>query len=238
VALLGLAATWGVIALQARGRFELGPEAPAAPLPGRGEPVREIPPFDPWQTLKGLGVASFLLVVFLATSWPREIAALAGAGVLLASRKLHSREMLGLVDWQLLVLFIGLFVVNHAFELTGAPQALVTALERAGVDPGAPPWLFALGVLLSNAVSNVPAVMLLLPFAGGPESGPLLALASTLAGNLLLVGSIANLIVVDAAARHGIAIDWHRHARVGVPVTAATLLIAAASLWLRPPGPA
>jgi len=58
----------------------------------------------------------------------------------------------------------------------------------------------------------------------------LLALASTLAGNLLLVGSIANLIVVEQAARLGIAIGWREHARVGVPVTAATLAIAA--IWL------
>ena len=141
--------------------------------------------------------------------------------------------MLGLVDWQLLVLFIGLFIVNHAFQRTGVPEALVSDLAGAGIDPKRPTWLFVLTVVLSNAVSNVPAVMLLLPFAKGALAGPLLALASTLAGNLLLVGSIANLIVVDAAARHGIAIDWHRHARIGVPVTAATLLLAAGFLWLR-----
>ena len=77
-------------------------------------------------------------------------------------------------------------------------------------------------------VSNVPAVMLLLPAATQPFSGPMLALVSTLAGNLLIVGSIANIIVVDAARRQGIAIDWRRHARTGVPVTLATLAITAA----------
>jgi Na+/H+ antiporter NhaD/arsenite permease-like protein len=55
----------------------------------------------------------------------------------------------------------------------------------------------------------------------------MLALVSTLAGNLLIVGSIANIIVVNAAARRGIRIDWRRHARVGVPVTLATLAICA-----------
>jgi Na+/H+ antiporter NhaD/arsenite permease-like protein len=70
--------------------------------------------------------------------------------------------------------------------------------------------------------------MLLLPAATEPFAGPMLALVSTLAGNLLLVGSIANLIVVDAARRHGIAIDWRRHARTGIPVTLATLVITAA----------
>jgi Na+/H+ antiporter NhaD/arsenite permease-like protein len=87
--------------------------------------------------------------------------------------------------------------------------------------------------VLSNVVSNVPAVMLLLPLAAHTLAGPTLALVSTLAGNLLIVGSIANIIVVDAAARRGIRIEWQRHARVGVPVTLATLAICAASLWWR-----
>lgn len=64
-------------------------------------------------------------------------------------------------------------------------------------------------------------------------AGPVLALASTLAGNLLIVGSIANIIVVDAAARRGIFIDWKRHALVGIPVTAATMAISWTYLWWR-----
>ncbi|MGB7551974.1 MAG: anion transporter, partial [Chromatiaceae bacterium] len=70
----------------------------------------------------------------------------------------------------------------------------------------------------------------LLPVATDPLAGPILALASTLAGNLLLVGSIANLIVADAAGRRHLEIDWRTHARAGVPVTLATLAIAAAFL--------
>jgi Na+/H+ antiporter NhaD/arsenite permease-like protein len=95
--------------------------------------------------------------------------------------------------------------------------------------------LFFATLALSNIVSNVPAVMLLLPVATHPAAGALLALVSTLAGNLLIVGSIANIIVVDAAARRGVRIDWHRHARVGVPVTVVTLAICAAYLWLQGP---
>jgi Na+/H+ antiporter NhaD/arsenite permease-like protein len=75
--------------------------------------------------------------------------------------------------------------------------------------------------------------MLLLPVVHQAIAGVMLALVSTLAGNLLIVGSIANIIVVDAAARRGIAIDWKRHARVGVPVTLATLLVAGVYLALR-----
>jgi Na+/H+ antiporter NhaD/arsenite permease-like protein len=138
--------------------------------------------------------------------------------------------MLGLVDWQLLVLFVGLFVVNHALDKTGLTQRAVEALAQSGIDLHEPGPLFAAAFVLSNVVSNVPAVMLLLPVATHELAGPLLALASTLAGNLLIVGSIANIIVVDAAARRGIRIDWKAHAKTGVPVTLATLAIA--WLWL------
>jgi len=146
---------------------------------------------------------------------------------------MHSRDMLGLVDWQLLVLFSGLFIVQAALESSGVLARWMASAAASGVDLGEPAWLFAATVVLSNLVSNVPAVMLLLPAAHHPQAGPLLALASTLAGNLLLVGSIANLIVVEQAARLGIAIGWREHARVGVPVTAATLAIAAIWLALR-----
>ena len=165
----------------------------------------------------------------LFSSFPREVAALIGAGILMMSRKLHSTKMLGLVDWELLILFIGLFVVNHAFAATGLSAAAVRALADAGLPLAQPAPLFATTFVLSNVVSNVPAVMLLLPAATQPFSGPMLALVSTLAGNLLVVGSIANIIVLDAARRRGILIDWRQHARTGVPVTVATLAITA--LW-------
>ena len=149
--------------------------------------------------------------------------ALAGAGLLLTSRRLHSRRMLGLVDWELLVLFMGLFVVNQALQGTGLPAQAVAWLATAGLDLQAPASLFTASFVLSNLVSNVPAVMLLLPVAATqPQGGTLLALSSTLAGNLFIVGSIANIIVVQAAQQRGIPIGWRRHARVGVPVTLCT----------------
>jgi Na+/H+ antiporter NhaD/arsenite permease-like protein len=75
--------------------------------------------------------------------------------------------------------------------------------------------------------------MLLLPVAHHPHAGLLLGLVSTFAGNLFIVGSIANIIVVDSAARRGLPIDWRRHARTGVPVTIVTLAVAAVCLWLK-----
>jgi Na+/H+ antiporter NhaD/arsenite permease-like protein len=223
----GVAATWGVIAWQTRGRWRTVLDEPPP------ERRRLEVAYDRWQTAKGLGVAGALLAVFLATGVPREVAALAGAGLLLTSRRLHSAKMLGLVDWSLLMLFIGLFVVNHAFEQTGLARDAVQALAAAGVPLSEPGPLFAVTLVLSNLVSNVPAVMLLLPAASEPFSGPMLALVSTFAGNLLLVGSIANLIVVEAALRRGITIGWGRHARAGVPVALASLAITAAWFTLR-----
>ena len=229
--LAGLAVTWAVIALLSRGRWTLAGGAAAVPEAERREADDAV--FDPWQTAKGLLVAGALLAVFLFTSLPREVAALTGAGLLLLSRRLHSNKMLGLVDWELLVLFIGLFVVNHAFQATGLAAQVMAWLDAAGLALAAPMTLFVATFVASNLVSNVPAVMLLLPAATEPWSGPLLALVSTLAGNFLIVGSIANIIVVDCAARRGIRIDWRAHARIGVPVTLATLAIAAAWLLLR-----
>ncbi|MGD1827075.1 Na+/H+ antiporter NhaD or related arsenite permease [Chromobacterium violaceum] len=222
----GLLACWALIVRQTAGRW-LDDGAAAA-----GTHAEETP-FDVWQTAKGLIIAAALLLAFLAAPWPREHMALIGAGILLMSRRLHSRKMLGLVDWELLVLFMSLFVVNHALQRTGITADAVAGLAALGVRLDQPGPLFAAAFLLSNIVSNVPAVMLLLPIAHHEMGGLMLALVSTLSGNLLIVGSIANIIVVDAAARRGIAIDWKRHARVGVPITLATLAVSAAYLALR-----
>lgn len=218
---LGLAATWAILVRQYRGRWA-----------GEGAPsVVQAPPFDHWQSAKALLVAGGLMLAFLLTpQWPRHGVALAGAGVLLLSRRMASREMLSLVDWQLLVLFIGLFIVNGAFAQTGAVAVGLARLEGMGIDARQPAPLFLLSAVLSNLVSNVPATMLLLPAATFRGAGPVLALSSTLAGNLFIVGSIANIIVVSAAQSFGVRIDFRTHFKTGLPVTGVTLLIAAA--WL------
>jgi Na+/H+ antiporter NhaD/arsenite permease-like protein len=220
--------TWALIAARFRGHWGLADaSAPAA------QPAFEAQALDRWQSAKGLVVALAILLAFLFAPWPREVVALAGAGVLLMSRRFHSSSMLGLVDWELLVLFMGLFVVNDALQRTGVPARLVADSAALGVHLDHPAPLFGAAFVLSNIVSNVPAVMLLLPLAQHPLAGPLLALASTFAGNLFIVGSIANIIVVDAAARRGVVIDWRQHARIGVPVTLATLAVTALYLWWR-----
>jgi Na+/H+ antiporter NhaD/arsenite permease-like protein len=181
--------------------------------------------------IKGLVATAALLVLF-ATPLPRVEGVLLVAGALLISRRLSTRRVLGLVDWHLLVLFAALFIVTHAFDLTGLPDQLVTALDTRGW-PLTDPWILGpLTVLGSNSIGNVPLVMLLLQVL--PEAGPdrlyFLALVSTLAGNLLLVGSLANIITVERAKDVGVTLGFFEHARCGVPITLFSLAVAIA--WL------
>ncbi|MGQ9724509.1 MAG: SLC13 family permease [Tepidimonas sp.] len=215
LALLGL---WGLLAWRLRAHRHPAVEPAAVAAADNG------PALDRWQAAKGLFVAGTLLVVFLFTDWPREVAALVAAGVLLLSRRLHSSQVMGQVDWPLLLLFAGLFIVNHGFEGTGLSARVVALLAAQGITLADPVVLALASVTLSNLVSNVPAVMLLLPHLGDHAQAVTLALASTYAGNLLLVGSIANLIVADLAGRDGIVIDWRRHAAIGLPATALSLV--------------
>lgn len=227
--MLSLVVTWAlIVALRYRQGWIAADSATLPVEAHKGESV----PLDLWQTWKGLIVAATLFAAFLFAPWPRELMALAGAGLLLTSRRLHSRRMLGLVDWQLLILFMGLFVVNHAMQQTELPSRVIEALSSFGFDLRTQGPLFITSFVLSNIVSNVPAVMLLLPTTVGEHAGTVLALSSTLAGNLLIVGSIANIIVVNEAERKGIKIVWREHAKLGVPVTVATLAISSVYLYL------
>lgn len=224
---LGLLVTWWILARAYRGRFDH--ELPPA--------ANDDEPFDRGQTTKGLLVLGLLIAGLLASPIPREAQAMLAGTVLLVSRRHRTRTMLDLVDWQLLVLFAGLFLVNHALQQAGHAAAGFDALRARGLDFSDPTTLFATSVVGSNVVSNVPLTMLLLPVAKHPMAGPILALATTLAGNLLLVGSIANLIVVEQATRLGVVPagrSWFReHLRTGIPITLATLAIAAGWLWIR-----
>ena len=121
--------------------------------------------------------------------------------------------MLSFIDWQLLVLFIGLFIVNRSFLHINEVNSLPGILENYSIDLNSPLWIVLISLILSNIVSNVPAVMLLLPFIKTSSEGSLLALSSTFAGNLTYVGSIANLIVISQASRFNVKIDWKTYAK-------------------------
>lgn len=224
----GLIVVYGTIAFLYRDRWDLGSARPAPAGAEGQEPTW--PAYDRVQTIKGLIVTLALVVAFF-TPIPREVSALTAAGVLLVSRKLTNRSLLGLVDWHLITLFAGLFVVIAGLEATGLPERAVDAVlgdQAVGAGMAGAAALGGLTAGLSNLVSNVPAVMLLIPRLDPGLVGPwyILALSSTLAGNLLLVGSIANLIVVEQAAAHGVRVSFGEHLRAGLPITLATLALA------------
>jgi len=201
---------------------------PADPPPPAAE---DWPAYDPHQTFKGIAVTLVVMALFF-TPIPRELSAICGAGFLLCSRRMSTRSLLGLVDWHLITLFCGLFIVIHGIEVSGLPGQLVGHLAGWGIDLTNNFVLGSVSVCLSNLVSNVPATMLLVKFLDPADPVPwyVLALSSTFAGNLLVIGSIANLITIEQARAYGVTITFREHARVGVPVTFASLAILAA--WM------
>jgi Na+/H+ antiporter NhaD/arsenite permease-like protein len=202
-------------------------DAPAGTAPTIA-PVDDVP-LDRWQAGKAIVLTAAAIGLFLSPV-PAPLTALALAGVVLTSRRMHTRDMLAQVDWQLLALFVGLFVVVRGFELSGWTEAARGALARTHVDLARPAALVPVVAVLSNLVSNVPAVLLLLRFVDrAAATGHLLALASTFAGNAVLVGSIANLIVAEQAERLGIPFRFRDHLKVGLPVTLVSLAVTLAA---------
>jgi Na+/H+ antiporter NhaD/arsenite permease-like protein len=177
-------------------------------------------------------LASFLLLLLFATPLPHVEGVLLVAGFLLISRRLATRTMLGLVDWHLLVLFGGLFVVTAALAQTGLPDDALRWLEARGLHPESLAMLAPLTLLGANTIGNVPLVVLLLSVSPSMTEGAFYALAvlSTLAGNLLVVGSLANIIAIERARDVGVAVGFAEHARCGVPMTLLSFLLALA--WL------
>ncbi len=232
--LASLVAAYGLLLLLYRGRLAAAGEAPAVVAVPEPAPPEPAPPFNAHQARKGVAAVLIVMAMFF-TQVPRELTALTVAGLLLCSRRMHTRALLGLVDWHLITLFCGLFIVVQAFQNTGLPAHGLEWLRGRGIDPAGPVALVGVGAALSNLVSNVPAVALIVRFLDPdqPTSWYALALASTLAGNLITLGSIANLIVIEQAARHGIRIRFREFARAGVPVTLASLALVLLWVWLR-----
>jgi Na+/H+ antiporter NhaD/arsenite permease-like protein len=176
--------------------------------------------------------ATLLLLVLFATPLPHVEGVLLVAGFLLISRRLATRTMLGLVDWHLLVLFGSLFVVTAALADTGLPHGAVLWLEAQGLRAESLAVLAPLTLLGANTIGNVPLVVLVLSVMPAMSEGAFYALAvlSTLAGNLLVVGSLANIIALERARDAGVVLTFAEHARCGVPMTLLSLLLALA--WL------
>jgi Na+/H+ antiporter NhaD/arsenite permease-like protein len=182
--------------------------------------------------IKSLVVTGLLLVALLAGVTP-SLCALIAASALLITRRLDPQAVWAEVDWSLLTMFGGLFVVIEGVERSGLSAswlAVIPADTRRSI-----PVFAAATAVLSNLVSNVPAVLLLKTWAaqlGGERAWLTLAMTSTLAGNLTLVGSVANLIVVEQA-RGRARVGFWAYARVGVPLTLATLALGLAwVMWV------
>ncbi|OKY75842.1 MAG: anion transporter [Desulfobulbaceae bacterium DB1] len=212
--LISLAGSYMIICFLYRNRFTLAFAARQPLAAGHW------PEFNLLQSTKGIA-ATLLLVVFFFTDIPRELTAITTAGILLCSRKMRSRQMMELIDWHLLTLFCALFIVVQGIESINAPSRIIDMLNRTGVILTDPATLTGVSALLSNLVSNVPAAMLLIRFLdpAQPEQWYTLAVSSTFAGNLIVIGSIANLIVIEQAKKFGIEISFAEHARTGIPVT-------------------
>jgi Na+/H+ antiporter NhaD/arsenite permease-like protein len=183
-------------------------------------------------------LAKSLLVTLAAVALfflgaPMHLVALGAASVLLLER-LKPAKVYRHIDWGLLLMFAGLFVVVHAFEVNVVERFHLAEWPPLREHPVG--LLSAVSAVLSNVVSNVPGVLLFKPVVpalpvGVQESAWLaLAMSSTLAGNLTVLGSVANLIVVEQARREGTTISFWDYCRVGVPVTLITLAIGVA--WL------
>jgi Na+/H+ antiporter NhaD/arsenite permease-like protein len=223
VAVAGLLVAWVMIHhLYLRGPADVVPVASSLPQPERLGAMRRKP-----VVVLALVVAAFLSGV------PPAMAAAVGAALLLITRTVEPRRVYDEVDWGLLVFFVGLFVIVGGADRAGLTAALLRPVEA--FDMHRVPVFTLVTALLSNVVSNVPAVMLLkgvIPGFPDPEAGWLaLAMASTLAGNLTITGSVANIIVVESAAGEGVHVSFGEYLRVGLPLTVVTLALGVAWLW-------
>jgi Na+/H+ antiporter NhaD/arsenite permease-like protein len=194
-------------------------------------PAVTVHPLDRNQTIKGV-VALVALLVLFATPLPREIGALIIAALLLASRKITSRTMIAAVDWPLLLLVACLFGITGALNQSGVAARFLDFLTEHGLLPDSLLLLTPYSVLASNTIGGVPAAMLFLQLWPNAPPGVLYALAllSSLAGNLLLTGSLTNVLIAERADRMGAHLTFAEHARAGVPI--AILSIGFALFWL------
>jgi Na+/H+ antiporter NhaD/arsenite permease-like protein len=228
VALIGLALDFAVIALLYRGSLVGGGPAFAPDVDAPEPRVHR------GLLTKSVAVTAATVVSFFAGQ-PIALVALVAAGILMLDR-VRPEKVYRAIEWPLLVLFAGLFVVVHAFEIH---VVRTWGLERCeGLLESPVVLISGLSVVLSNLVSNVPAVLLFRPLMEVMPQKELawlaLAMSSTLAGNLTVLGSVANLIVVENARRAGTELGFLEYLKVGVPLTVLTTLVGVAWLALVP----
>jgi Na+/H+ antiporter NhaD/arsenite permease-like protein len=211
-----------LIALVYRSEFRTRQRLVAEPQPARAS----------WPILiKSVAVSLAMVGGFFAGLPPAEVAIVAGA-VLLFTRRIKSERVYAEIDWTLLLMFAGLFIVVAGLERSVLSPSVIAAVGRLHLQNV--PVLSAITAALSNIVSNVPAVLVLKPFIvqlpNQQQAWLTVAMASTLAGNFAIVGSVANLIVVQRARAQGVEIGFWEYFRVGAPLT--VIMIGVGVLWL------
>src|SRR6266511_1064176 len=224
--LASLAAAVGLVWLAFR-RDLRAPLTPAVVLP----PVR----LQRTGLALTLGITIAVSVGFFAAATPDwlPLVALAGGSFVLFFLPFVStatpRTLVAKVDWSIILFFVGLFVVLAGVRASGLSKAIQDAFSSGfGGQSGGLVWLTGLSALLSNLISNVPAVLLLAEVvpAGSTHLWLALAASSTLAGNATILGAACNVIVVQIAARDGVEVSMKQFVRAGLPVTAVTLVLA------------
>jgi len=186
--------------------------------------------FDRNLVIKTIAVFIFVLILFVLEIYPVSVSALIGAAIMFLIGGIPPRKALEKVDGGLLLFFCNLFIIMHAFERDFG-QYLLSSI-RWERDLSSYFFVSFITVVGSNLVSNVPFVMMMLPFAKADgELWLILAMASTFAGNLTLIGSVANLIVAGVAERYGINLSFFEYLKVGVPLTIITVVIGTIMLY-------
>jgi Na+/H+ antiporter NhaD/arsenite permease-like protein len=217
VAAVGLALTALLIALFYRQEFLTGERLPTV----SASPTRHHPAL----VIKAVLVTVAMMVFFFAGQ-PVAKVAIVGGALLLFTRRIKAEKVYREIDWPLLLMFAGLFIVVAALEANVLTPETIAAISK--LDLETTPVLSAITAVLSNLVSNVPAVLVLKPFiahSSDPQrSWLIVAMASTLAGNFTLIGSIANLIVAQRARAGGVTIGFWAYFKVGAPLTILSIL--------------
>jgi Na+/H+ antiporter NhaD/arsenite permease-like protein len=224
IAIGGLVLVMALIALFHRREFAWGAWLEPEPL---------TPRIDRVMMLWAVVATAVLLVLLFAGQPPAEVAIVIGALLLLTGRT-RSERIYAEIDWSLLLMFAGLFIIIAGAERWLLTSDLMATVSRLHLD--IVPVLSGATAILSNLVSNVPAVLVIKPFILALKDQRTawltVAMASTVAGNFTVIGSIANLIVVQGAAANGIAVGFWDYFKVGAPLTLLTLILGTLWLWL------
>src|SRR6266705_1230810 len=192
-----------------------------------------------------LGVTVGVAVAFFASPTPAwlPLVALAGGSFVLFFlpffAKTTARTLIAKVDWSIILFFVGLFIVLEGVRASGLSAAIQGGFTATvGGQSGGLVWLVGLSALLSNLISNVPAVLLLATVVprGSTQLWLGLAASSTLAGNATILGAACNVIVVQVASRDGVTVSMKDFVKAGLPVTAATLVLSTVLIALLVPG--